>query len=63
MQVMLEAGEDFLTIKESVGEDGKPDMLLTMDRWGIPLTVSPLCSGFTELAPDFRRFLISWPCS
>ena len=31
---MLEAGQDFLTIKECVGEDGKPDMLLTMDRWG-----------------------------
>ena len=61
MQVMLEAGEDFLTIKESVGEDGKPDMLLTMDRWGI--TLSQICSGFSEFAPDFRRFLISWPCS
>jgi len=32
MQVMLEAGEDFLTVKEVVGEDGKPDMLITMDR-------------------------------
>ena len=35
IKVMLEAGEDFLTIKECVGEDGKPDMLLTMDRWGV----------------------------
>ena len=58
---MLEAGEDFLTIKECVGEDGKPDMLLTMDRWVI--IVSKICYGFSELAQDFRRSLISWPCS
>merc|ERR1712179_345816 len=32
MQVMLEAGEDFLTVKEVVGEDGKSDLLITMNR-------------------------------
>ena len=32
MQVMLEAGEDFLTVKEVTGEDGKPDLLISMDR-------------------------------
>ena len=29
---MLEAGEDFLTVKEITGEDGQPDLLITMDR-------------------------------
>ena len=29
---MLEAGEGFLDVKAVKGEDGKPDLLLTMDR-------------------------------
>ena len=32
MQVMLEAGDDFLTVKEVTGEDGQPDLLISMDR-------------------------------
>jgi len=36
MQVMLEAGEDFLTVKEVVGDDGKSDLLITMNREKIP---------------------------
>jgi len=32
MKVMLEAGEDFLTLKEVVGDDGKPDLMFTMNR-------------------------------
>merc|ERR1712077_41658 len=30
MQVMFEAGEDFLTVKEVTAEDGKLDLLITM---------------------------------
>merc|ERR1711936_995204 len=29
---MLEAGEEFLTIKEVTSEDGKPDLLISMNR-------------------------------
>ncbi len=29
---MLEAGEGFVTVKQIQGEDGKPDLMLTMDR-------------------------------
>ena len=29
MQVMLEAGEDFLTVKEVTGEDVQPDLLIS----------------------------------
>jgi len=32
MQVMLEAGEDFLAVEDVVGDDGKPDLLITMNR-------------------------------
>ena len=30
LQVLQEAGENFVSVKEVVGEDGKPDLLLTM---------------------------------
>jgi len=46
MQVMLEAGEDFLTVKEVVGEDGKPDLLITMDREKILTVGKPAIAAF-----------------
>ena len=45
-QVMLEAGQDFLTIKEVTGEDGKPDLLITMDRSKIMSVGQPAISQF-----------------
>jgi hypothetical protein len=32
LKVLLEAGEDFITINETVGADGKPDIHFKMDR-------------------------------
>ena len=32
IQVLLEAGEGFLSVKQVTGDDGKADLLLTMDR-------------------------------
>eukprot|EP00092_Neocalanus_flemingeri_P014000 GFUD01015102.1.p1 GENE.GFUD01015102.1~~GFUD01015102.1.p1 ORF type:complete len:708 (+),score=267.32 GFUD01015102.1:178-2301(+) len=46
MQIMLEAGEDFLTIKELVGEDGKPDLLITMDREKVLTVGQPAIAAF-----------------
>ena len=46
MQVLLEAGEDFLIIKEVVGEDGKPDLLITMDREKILSVGKPAIASF-----------------
>ena len=46
MQVMLEAGEDFLSIKEVTGEDGKPDLLISMDRSKIMSVGQPAISKF-----------------
>jgi len=48
MQVMLEAGEEFLTIKECVGEDGKPDMLISMDRAKIATVGQPAIASFLQ---------------
>merc|ERR1719273_2276998 len=48
MQVMLEAGQDFLTIKECPGEDGKPDMLITMDRSKIATVGQPAIASFLQ---------------
>jgi len=48
MQVMLEAGQDFLTIKECVGEDGKPDMIITMDRSKIQTVGQPAVAAFLQ---------------
>jgi hypothetical protein len=32
MQVMLEAGENFLKVEQVEGADSMPDLLITMDR-------------------------------
>merc|ERR1719245_843500 len=45
-QVMLEAGQDFLSIKEVTGEDGKPDLLISMDRSKIMSVGQPAIAQF-----------------
>ena len=42
LQVMLEAGEGFVTVEQITGEDGKPDILMKMDRTKIA-TVGKKC--------------------
>jgi hypothetical protein len=32
MQVLLEAGQNFLKVEQVEGKDGQPDLLITMDR-------------------------------
>merc|ERR1719334_1981794 len=46
LQVMPEAGQDFLTIKECQGTDGKPDLLLTMDRSKVQTVGQPAIATF-----------------
>jgi hypothetical protein len=50
LRVMLEAGEGFVTIKRTTGEDGKPDILLTLDR-------SKICSVGKPAVGNFLRKL------
>ena len=46
MQVLLEAGEDFLIVKDVVGDDGKSDLLITMDREKIMTVGKQAIAGF-----------------
>jgi len=48
MQVLLEAGEGFLSVKQVEGEDGKPDLLLTMDRSKIDSVGKPAIGEFLK---------------
>merc|ERR1719244_688831 len=54
MQVMLEAGQDFLTIKECQGTDGKPDLLLTMDRSKVQTVGQPAIAAFLQKLQIFK---------
>ena len=47
-KVILEAGEDFVTIKETVGEDGEPNLSLTMDRKKLLTIGHPAIKKFLE---------------
>jgi len=47
-QVMLEAGKDFLKVEETVGSDGKPDLLVTMDRNKIASVGRPAVGQFLQ---------------
>jgi len=48
LQVMLEAGQEFLTVKECVGEDGHPDMIINMDRSKIHTVGQPAIATFLQ---------------
>ena len=45
-QVLLEAGEDFVEIKETVGEDGQPDLLISLDRSKLESVGKPAIAAF-----------------
>jgi hypothetical protein len=45
---MMEAGEDFVTIKETVGEDGKPNLSLRMDRKKLLTVGHPAIKKFLQ---------------
>ena len=51
---MLEAGQDFVTIKETVGEDGQPDLLLSMDRSKLMTVGHPAIADFLTKLQIFK---------
>lgn len=48
MQVMLEAGEDFLKVEKVEGKDGKPDLLITMDRSKVETVGAKAIAAFLQ---------------
>jgi len=48
MQVLLEAGDGFVKLEEVKGEDGKPDLLLSMDRSKLESVGRPAIANFLK---------------
>ena len=48
LHVMLNAGEGFVDVKELKGEDGNPDLLLTMDRSKLVSVGKPAMGEFLK---------------
>ena len=48
LQVLLEAEENFVKVKEVLGEDGKPDLLLTMDKSKVESVGKPAIGQFLK---------------
>merc|ERR1719219_1183573 len=48
MQVLLEAGENFVKIEQVKGSDGKPDLLLSMDREKLESVGRPAIAEFLQ---------------
>ena len=48
LRVLLEAGKDLVKIEKITGDDGKPDILLTMDRSKIIPVGKPAIGNFLK---------------
>ena len=48
LQVLTEAGENFVKTQEVIGEDGKPDLLLSMDRSKLEVIGKPAIGEFLK---------------
>merc|ERR1711993_200493 len=48
LQVLMEAGEGFVSVNPIKGEDGKPDLLLTMDRSKVESVGKPAIGSFLQ---------------
>lgn len=46
LNVLLEAGEDFVKLEETTGTDGNPDLLLSLDRSKIASVGKPAIAKF-----------------
>ncbi|WKX90543.1 hypothetical protein Q1695_009409 [Nippostrongylus brasiliensis] len=53
-KVCLEAGEDFVTITECVGEDGKPDLKFKLDKDKIDSVGRPAVNAFLAKLQGFK---------
>jgi dipeptidyl-peptidase-3 len=48
LQVLIEAGKGFVSVKAITGDDGKPDLLLTMDRTKVESVGKPAIGDFVQ---------------
>ena len=54
MNVLNEAGQDFVILEETIDEDGEPDLLLTLDRTKIESIGVPAMGKFLEKLQVYR---------
>ncbi|MFH4978365.1 hypothetical protein AB6A40_005074 [Gnathostoma spinigerum] len=54
LRVCLDAGQGFVAIKETTGEDGKPDLLLTLDRTKIDSVGKPAVGAFLRKLQAYK---------
>ena len=46
--MLLEAGEGFLDVKEVVGEDGNPDLVISLDKTKLESVGKPVIGEFLK---------------
>ena len=54
LQVLIESGENFVSVKEVAGEDGQPDLLLTMDKSKLESVGKPSIGQFLKKLQVFK---------
>lgn len=54
LQVLIESGENFVSVQEVVGPDGQPDLLLTMDKSKLESVGKPSIGQFLKKLQVFK---------
>jgi len=54
LRVAMAAGQDFVTIEETTGSDGKPDLLFKLDRSKIDSVGKPAIGDFLKLLQGYK---------
>jgi len=54
----MEAGENFVSIEETTGEDGKPDLFFKMDRSKLESVGKPAMKEFLLKLQVYRQTLL-----
>eukprot|EP00794_Sanderia_malayensis_P020439 gene20439-22454_t len=54
LQVFLQAGDNFVSIKQTTGQDGKPDLIVTLDRSKIATTGKEVIGEFLKKLQNYK---------